>query len=159
MGKANFFLNNVSMYLNDGKGTPALSKIKNLSVDINNLIKEENKVVLRDTVLPEKFNIIRTRDPLIYDNKYFAVFSTTDKGSGVDHYKVCELFSCAIEESPYLLKNQTPFYKLVVYAYDGEGNSRISFIVSPWLILLLAIVAMIMIFLFIYRRYFYHHKI
>ena len=86
------------------------------------------------------------------------MFSTTDKDSNIDHYKICELFSCVTGGSPYLLKNQTLFYNVIVYAYDTNGNSQMSYLISPWLVL--AIVGFVFVLiLIIFRRYFYPHKI
>lgn len=66
-------------------------------------------------------------DPAIFDGKYFLVFATQDKGSGISHYEVCEggKRKCAIAESPYLLQNQKLNQKIFVKAVDKNGNEYI----------------------------------
>ena len=137
-GDVKLSLDNINLYLNDGKGSPVLAKINNADIKINKEKNLNNTVVaLNDKVPPEKFNITRTKDESIFNNNYFIVFSTVDKESGVDHYQVCEFFNCITAESPFLLKDQTPFYYIRVKAYDLNGNYISSTIVSMWLILLI----------------------
>jgi len=58
------------------------------------------------------------------DGKYFLVFSTQDKGSGVDHYEVREGRFGGFSEvsSPYILKYQSLDKKIFVKAIDKFGN-------------------------------------
>ena len=120
---------------------------------MKNLNDEVKPVILKDSIIPEKFIITRTKDSSIYDNKYFLVFSTTDKESGIDHYQVCEFFSCVAGESPFLLQNQTPFYFVAVNAYDMNGNFISSTLTSIWLILLIVLLLPIIgILAFIFYR-------
>lgn len=132
-------LDSVNLFLNDGQGSTVLAKIKNENIIINQGVNDNvpANFAFNDKISPEKFNIIRTKDPAIFDGKWFIVFSTIDKESGVDHYQVCEFFKCTIAESPFLLKNQTPFYRIDVKAYDMNGNFTSSTLTSPWLIILL----------------------
>ena len=162
-GDMNIYLNNVTLYLNDGKGSTIPAKIKNLSMIVKSTQDSEanTKVVFDDKIPPEKFNIIRTKDASLFDNKYFIVFSTVDKGSGVDHYQVCELFKCILADSPFLLKNQTPFYYIKVNAYDINGNHVSTVVVSFWFILIVVLLLLIVIILIFYffRRYFNFNKV
>ncbi|OGI95063.1 hypothetical protein A2917_01640 [Candidatus Nomurabacteria bacterium RIFCSPLOWO2_01_FULL_42_17] len=131
-------LNNVNLFLNDGEGSRAQAKIMNASFKISgNVVGTPESVAIIDTVPPEKFKIVRARDVSIYDNKWFAAFSTLDKISGVDRYIICEFWSCTLEESPYLLKNQTSFYRIKVNAYDQNGNSTSATLTSPYLVLII----------------------
>lgn len=162
VGDTNLLLNNVNVFLNDGKGTIIPTKINNINIKIMKGTDDVFlPVIVKDTVIPEKFVIIRTKDQSIYDNKWFIVFSTMDKGSGVDHYQVCEFFSCVTGESPFLLKQQTPFYRIVVQAYDANGNVRSSVMASPLFILLLMLVLLIAFVLgyYLYRRDFHLYKV
>ena len=159
-GETSLSLENINLYLNDGKGTIVNSKVKNLTLSINNIENKKDKNVAEgDMISPEKFDLLRTQDPSLFDNKYFLVFNSTDKQSGIDHYKICELFSCKIGESPYLLKNQTSFYGVFVFAYDGSGNYSISYLISPLFSYFIIGVFIVLLGFFVFRRYFYHPKI
>jgi hypothetical protein len=83
-----------------------------------------------DTELPEEFTPIIATDPNIFDGKYFLVFTTQDKSSGIDHYEVREgrwgWFREA--ESPYLLEAQKLNRDVYVKAIDNTGNERITVI-------------------------------
>lgn len=162
VGDTNLLLNNVNVFLNDGKGTIIPAKITDANIKIMKGTDDVFlPVIVKDTVIPEKFVIIRTKDQSIYDNKWFIVFSTMDKGSGVDHYQVCEFFSCVTGESPFLLKQQTPFYRIVVRAYDANGNVRSSVMTSPLFILLLILVLLMAFVLgyYLYRRDFHLYNV
>ncbi|OGI71005.1 hypothetical protein A3B84_02400 [Candidatus Nomurabacteria bacterium RIFCSPHIGHO2_02_FULL_35_13] len=162
-GDTNLLLNNVNLFLNDGEGSLAPAKIINTNIKIIQGVNAQNTLDLisGDKIFPEKFNIMRSQDSSLFDNKYFIAFSTTDKNSGIDHYQVCELFKCVKAESPFLLKNQTPFYHVKVNAYDMNGNFTSSTLISPWLILLTAsLLSVIFIFgFYFYRRYLYNYRI
>lgn len=154
-GNTSLLLNNVNLFLNDGQGSSVLAKIKNADMIINQGVNDNNPAnfVFNDKIPPEKFNIIRTKDPTIFDGKWFIAFSTVDKGSGVDHYQVCELFKCISGESPFLLNNQTPSYYIVVNVYDVNGNFSSSTLTSPWLIILLVfLLLVVIIYLCFYLR-------
>lgn len=159
-GDTNLFLNNVSLLLNDGNGTKTNAELKGLSIKINQGESTEttDDTISLDKTPPEKFTITRTKDKSIFDNKYFIAFSTIDKGTGVDHYKVCELFKCVNAKSPFLLWNQTPFYFIVVSAYDVNGNSVSSTLISPYLIWLVVIILFVITISF-FRRYLRSNKL
>lgn len=158
-GNISLLLDNTHLFLNDGLGTEANIKTKGLSVAVKEAVfgTEDQSAVLNDKYTPEKFNITRTRDPSLFDNKYFIAFDTQDKDSGIDHYRVCELFVCVETESPFLLKNQTPFFYVKVIAYDFNGNFISSSITSPYLLALILLI--ILVFAYLYRRYLYSYKV
>ena len=113
--------------LNDGKGTEAKLKIS----DFQFLISKEAPAKvpapeIKDTDPPELFTPEIANDPNIFNGKWFLVFATQDKKSGIDRYKVCEgEKSFTIAESPYLLKNQSLNKKITIKAIDKAGNERI----------------------------------
>ena len=153
IGNTNLLFANANLFINDGLGTKAETKIENKSIKITKGSIVINSVIIsEDKTAPEKFSIVRTRDPSIFNNQWFIVFSTEDKDSGVDHYQVCELFKCASAESPFLLKNQTPFYYIVVKAYDMNGNFTSSTLVSSWLILLSVLLFAVILYICFYLR-------
>lgn len=159
-GDVELALKNIYLFINDGAGTQANTKISNTNIQItNDAVGEVAKASIKDTIVPEKFTIIRTKDSSVYDNKYFIAYNSTDKESGVDHYKVCEFWNCVITDSPFLLNNQTPFYYIAVNAYDGSGNQRGSLLVSPFLILLVVLVIIIFALSYFFRRYLPFYKV
>jgi len=155
-GNTGLELNNTNLYLNDGNGTILKSDTKDISIAINQGVNNNiTNFIFNDKIPPEKFNIIRTKVPSLFDGKYFVVFNTSDKQSGLDHYQVCELFKCVLAESPYLLNNQTPFYYVMVKAFDMNGNFTSSLLVSPLLIivLILFILSILILLFYLYRKY------
>ena len=81
-----------------------------------------------DAELPEEFTPTIATDPNVFDGKYFLVFATQDKGTGIDRYEVREgrwgWFSEA--ESPYLLRYQRLDRDVYVKAIDNAGNERVA---------------------------------
>lgn len=134
--------------LNDGSGSDA--PLRTLSGTIN-LIQETGTttkdawggVVAADDVPPTPFSIELVRNPQIFNNKYYIVWNTTDKQSGIDHYEVLEespedfyafRWGAANNpwitvESPYVLKDQTLRSVIRVRALDKAGNEQISVLV------------------------------
>lgn len=163
-GETNLSLNNVNLYINDGQGTKDSTNIENVNIKITQgdvgYFEEINKT---DKTAPEIFKIVRTHDPSVFDNKYFVVFGTQDKGVGVDHYLVCEYLKkdCINSASPYLLKYQNPFYRIIVTAYDTEGNTQEVILTSPWLFIII-ICLLILLIKCVYtvrRRYFKKNRV
>lgn len=110
-GEANFNLEEATTLINDGLGTQA--EIDQSYLKLKSLTSVATTTTHKTTVIPpENFTPIITADPYIYSGKYILIFSTTDKGSGIDHYEVLEtgLNSVGIwksAESPYLLEDQS----------------------------------------------------
>lgn len=119
-------------YLNDGSGTKTsvtLGKEALLKI-IEGTAPLPPRLV--DNELPEDFMPIIARSPDVFENKYFLVFSTQDKSSGVDHYEVQETrqktpspTNWTQSSSPHLLANQELSYYIFVKAVDGAGNERV----------------------------------
>lgn len=141
------FLSGTQAVLNDGLGTVASLTYAGASyallqkgqyVPVNTW---ENAIV-SDTAPPEPFTIGIYQDPSLFNNQWFAVFSTTDKQTGVDHYEVAEVSPTDLTESqsqwnwvravsPYLLKDQTRTDIIAVRAIDAAGNARVATYVPP----------------------------
>lgn len=113
---------------NDGKGTEAPLTISNFQFLISQQVPvTQHPPNIEDRYPPEEFTPQIAADPTIFKSKWFLVFATQDKGSGIDHYEVCEgKRKCVIAESPYLLKNQDLDEEIVVKAIDKGGNERIA---------------------------------
>jgi len=126
------FLDNCQVLLNDGLGTPAKLNNQNAEFEILSGIpktpkKEWQEELEKDTVPPEQFEVKVLKDPSVFNGKYFIVFSTTDKQTGVDHYEIQEGkgdWKRAVS-SPYLLENQRLTSIIKVRAIDRAGNERI----------------------------------
>ena len=159
------FLDNSKVLLSDQKGTQANLSVKRATFkilpEISTIIKEEwEEELQKDKVPPEPFKIEISQDPSVFDGKYFIVFSTTDKQSGVDHYQVKEgKRDWKTAESPYLLENQSLGEEIKVRAVDKAGNERIQMIkfevrkaerkigwknILPWIILIVIGVGIIL---------------
>lgn len=126
-GIASIALQNTKALKNDGLGTETALLTRDTTVSIKPGDSNVRKEILIDKELPEDFNPTIESEPNIFDGKYFLVFATQDKTSGVDRYKVREgewgWFRVA--ESPYLLKHQSLDRKIFVKAVDKVGNERV----------------------------------
>jgi len=174
-------IKNITVLANDGKGTPIETTFNNISLQIlektnaslisasksstpETIISEE-----KDLIIPETFEPKVVSDSNAYDGKYFLVFATQDKGSGIDHYEVLEqkilkVFSLEFviwksgwnkTDGSYVLKDQGIHSFIQVKAIDKSGNERIATI-SPrnpvkwfeiwWIWGIMAVVLTVLIF-------------
>ena len=85
-----------------------------------------------DRELPESFTPLMGSNPDIFNGKYFLVFNTVDKQSGIDHYEIQESLRKGGDESkwiraesPHQLSDQTLRSFIIVKAVDKAGNFRI----------------------------------
>lgn len=134
--------------LNDGAGTPATLRTFGSTVyvqsDFDGVITDEWKErVQDDTIPPSEFSISLNKDLSAYGGRYFIVFNTTDKQTGIDHYEVMEEPLDAFElfswggidapwvpaRSPYLLEDQSLNSTIRVKAVDKAGNEYIATLV------------------------------
>ena len=122
-------IRDAKVLLNDGEGTSTDVKISNFQFSIfkEAPISQTPILEIKDTDPPEYFKPEIAQSPEIFDGKYFLVFATQDKGSGIDHYELCEgsKKKCVIAESPYLLQNQKLDQQIFVKAVDKSGNERV----------------------------------
>ncbi len=129
--------------LNDGRGTPAPLTLVDASFDL--LVAPSESVdtwltdVRADTVAPELFDITLTNEPGLNNGRWFILFQTSDKQSGVARYEVLETDplnfgflkwfprpSYWVEAtSPYQLKDQELQSKILVKAIDKNGNQQV----------------------------------
>ena len=138
------FLEGSQVLLNDGLGTPAKLTLKEAVFTIlpekAEVPKEEwQEELAKDDIPPEPFEIKISQDPSIFGGKYFIVFSTTDKQTGIDYYEVAEqrrtlrqtTLNWKRAESPYLLEDQSLKSIILVKAVDKAGNERIAEYIPP----------------------------
>ena len=119
------------VFLNDGRGTQATMNLKSSKIKITpergGEINEWRQKLLEDTIPPESFEIQIQKDPAIFDGKYFIIFQTTDKETGVDYYMVKEgEREWRVAKNPYLLENQNLDEEIKVKAVDRAGNETIA---------------------------------
>jgi len=135
-GEGTVDLKNGKVLLHDGLGTPADVKIFNFQFSISKSVSGFEFQVPEDTDLPEEFKPEVAQNPDIFEGKYFLVFATQDKGSGIERYEIQETRNKIQEknwkeaESPYVLKDQNLKSYIYVKAVDKVGNERIA-VVEP----------------------------
>ncbi len=119
-------LKDVQALQNDGQGTPVIVTVS--PAQVSSISGESQSApIVEDTILPERFTPIVSQDPNLYEGKWFVVFSTTDKQSGINHYEVKESKkgTWIKTSSPYLLADQTRSSPISIKAVDNAGNERI----------------------------------
>jgi len=124
--------------LNDGLGTK--TKILALSKSFNILdIKGKPEIKIKDNFPPEPFKIYLAKNKEIFDGKYYIIFETKDKQSGIAYYEISEkpinfvlgarpdikYLNFKKAESPYVLEDQSLRSYVIVRAVDKAGNERI----------------------------------
>lgn len=127
----------------DGAGTPLPVAVQTtqfvLSATTTVPVDEWQGRVRNDTIAPELFEIALLENRNVAGGRYFIVFRTSDKQSGIDHYEVLETdpdrFGLltwlpresywVVAESPYVLRDQDLKSKIMVKAIDKAGNERI----------------------------------
>lgn len=126
------FLESTRIFLNDGQGTQAST----LLTPHQFIIHQEEPITEQiaaeeDNYPPEPFTPQVVRDPSMFDGKWFLVFATQDKGSGVARYEVREVPQIILwftrwrsAESPYVLRDQSLRSTINVRAVDNAGNRQ-----------------------------------
>lgn len=135
LGQETILANNMVVLLNDGRGSPARVSVNNLAIKISDNAAPATVPVISDVTMPEAFIPEVTRNDSMLDGKWFLVFGTADKESGIDHYEVAEnrdeassnYDNLAWEKavSPHILSDQALKSFIYVRAVDKSGNSRI----------------------------------
>lgn len=154
---------NISVYLNDGKGTRVPVQLKDLTINV--VAKKSNVatqndwagIVSQDKTPPEDFLIVLGQDQNLFSGKKFAYFSALDNQSGIDHYDVSENGAPVVRSgSTYVLQDQSENVQLVVTAYDKAGNKKTATLASdkgiPWLLIVVIIIIIALIVL-LYKKW------
>ncbi len=127
IGSGKLSFNGLKVLQNDGLATKIAVKetLFDFSISLEGGSRPED-LKIKDNAPPEIFYPSVAEDSTIFDGKYFLVFSTVDKGSGVDHYEVREGFwgKYITAKSPYLLKDQSLSSNIYIKAVDKAGNER-----------------------------------
>ncbi|MFH1401563.1 MAG: hypothetical protein ABIG40_01210, partial [Parcubacteria group bacterium] len=141
------FKTDSEIFLNDGSGSRASLTVKTADIEIlpagQDIPKDDwQNQINADSIPPEDFEIKIEK----IEGKYFAIFSTTDTGSGLDRYEIKEgAGKWKAGSSPYLLENQNLLNGISVKAVDKAGNEEISKILPQRLIYFWAIISMIIL--------------
>ena len=141
------FLPETAAYLNDGFGTKAELALYGTSVELGDspgsqLQDPWREAVVTDTIGPAPFGIVIEKIPA-ETGKYYAIFNTTDKQTGIDQYQIIEepldnRFSFdwgradapwVTTRSPHLLNDQSLNSVIRVKAIDKAGNEYIATLV------------------------------
>lgn len=164
LGSGEVSLEDIQTLKNDGSGTNIQTDSSPFAFSISKTSNTQTQADLSiaDTNPPEDFTPFITRDPHIFDGKYFIVFSTVDKSSGVDHYEVRESAFLGFggdyiqADSPYELQGQHLLQTIYVKAVDKNGNERIVKI-NPqnrlaWLLEFIILVILGVLVFYVYKK-------
>lgn len=126
LGEVKLDIQDLKVLLNDGNGTTTTSTSSGVVLKVVSVGEALPVKVLEDREIPEDFIPILAQDPNLFDGKYFIVFSTDDKISGIDSYFIREGARGEFKkaDSPYLLGDQTLHKKVFIRVADKSGNVR-----------------------------------
>ncbi len=119
----------IKILQNDGNGTEVKVKNNTYSFRVNNdLASTADVPKIEDNSLPEDFKLSIATDPSVFEGRYFLIFATQDKESGIKQYEVKEgLFKdYKVAESPYVLEDQSLGSFIYVKAIDNSGKERVA---------------------------------
>lgn len=139
------FADTSTAYLNDGRGTKANLLVYPAKITLNKnagtaLVNPWQDEISADKTPPEKFSIDLVKGDGNFSNKYYIVFNTIDKQTGIDHYEVIEEPASQFgsfkwgradapwieSPSPYILKDQSLNSIIRVKAIDKAGNEYVA---------------------------------
>ena len=129
-------IQNAKALINDGSGAEIQMDVKNLEFTISDqdMVSSFLPSPENDTGQPEVFKPEIAQSPGVFEGKWFLVFSTQDKGSGIERYEIKEtrwkflsrFLGWNPAESPYVLKDQKLKSYIFVRARDKSGNERLA---------------------------------
>lgn len=121
--------NGSSVYLNDGKGTKVTPKVNSAAIKLVQERQTTENVwvasVKEDITPPDPFDVQIESTRSVFGGKYYAVFSTVDKQSGLDHYEMVINGTWQNVTSPKVIDNQALSGGIEVRAIDKAGNIRL----------------------------------
>jgi hypothetical protein len=147
------------VYLNDGRGTKDIVKVKDLTINVlpkvvgGTPINEWADFVAKDRNAPVPFQVLFGQDGSVFDGKKFLSFNTIDKESDIKYYEVTEGDLPPVRSgNTYILQQQDKLNKVVVVAYDSALNARQSVYIpktknNPYIGLLIIVLVLILAFL------------
>ena len=115
------------VYLHDGLGTEASLRTQGAKIGLSpepTLTNNEWLAEVKDdTVPPDSFTIEIQSTRGVFGGRYYAVFSTVDKQSGLSHYEIFERGAWQETRSPHKLYDQS-LSDVQIRAIDKAGNVR-----------------------------------
>lgn len=120
-----------TVYINDGQGTQAELTLEGADIKLSPTpLAPENPwlaEVKNDLTPPQPFAVEVQSTLGVFGGRYYIVFATTDKESGLDHFEIAQHSGWKRITSPYLLENQSLLGvgDITVRAVDKAGNMRI----------------------------------
>ena len=136
-GQANIESVDSLLLLHDGLGTPTPVTSQNLHISVVSGGPAVTVYTVDDEI-PESFVPEIVQDPDLFDGSTVLIFSTVDKGSGLDYFAVKEGWfgRYHLAESPYEVVYQGLDTKIYIKAVDKMGNERIEIFYpqnwQPW---------------------------
>lgn len=124
------FGTNTSAYVSDGLGTKASVTVKPSLLTILPTPVQDNNPwlveVAKDTTPPQPFTVDMQSTVGVFGGRYYVVFATTDKESGLDHFEIFERGGWKKITSPYVLNDQSLLGvgEVKIRAVDKAGNVR-----------------------------------
>jgi hypothetical protein len=129
-GKTSLTFAEKAVYKSDGLGTEAevVGDVAEIVVDPATPSFENPwaEAIANDTIPPEDFSADISSTRGVFDGRYYLVFSTLDKQSGISHYEIFEGGVWKNVSSPHLLKDQSLKEAIAVKAIDKAGNETIA---------------------------------
>jgi hypothetical protein len=135
-GAAKISLGNVEVLRNDGAGgnEPVTLEPFVLSIGLKPLGGYTEPA---DHTPPEPFTAYLGNDAQLFGGRNYLIFTTVDKGSGMDHYTIAESrlpaflsvffpLTWSTTTSPYMLVDQKLTSAVYIKAIDRAGNERLS---------------------------------
>jgi hypothetical protein len=117
-------------YLHDGQGTAVEVQPQHAEVRIQSEANGKPNPwvdeVEADTVPPDPFTVEVQTTHGVFNGRYYLVFGTQDKQSGVDHYEYLEQGVWRPVESPHELRGPFTLRDIQVKAVDKAGNERVA---------------------------------
>lgn len=118
-----------AVYRNDGEGTRVdVTRQNGIFAIKSTPLSGTNPWLAQvgdDKLPPEEFVITVESTRGVFDGNYYAVFSTEDKQSGLDHYEIFERGNWKQVTSPHELKDQHLVGGIQIKAIDKAGNERL----------------------------------
>ena len=163
-GQITLVPDNLSVYLNDGKGTKDGVRINNFVIDVlpkkldSQSVDDWNNLTSNDKTLPEPFEIYLGQEGSVFEGKKFLSFSTTDSQSGIAYYEVVEGDLPPVRSNgTYVLQEQNKSVKVTIIAYDLAGNARESIYTSTphtisYAIIIITIIILLIIVMVIRKK-------
>lgn len=135
-GSATVALSALQVLRNDGVGGAEAVIADRLTLPIRET-PSGGYVQPADITPPEPFAAYMGTDSNLFGGRAYLAFSTADKGSGIDHYRIAESrlpsfllrwfpLTWSAQESPYEIQDQRLTSSVYIEAVDREGNARLS---------------------------------